>query len=282
MQQLLTAPGELHTAAIGRITLTAQLAVDGGVTITVWAGTDRHAFIYTDLAIGRARYAQIRQLARTGMTAQQIADTVGADREHAMQAVRDILDDAMQSAAADNSPAGGRLVSALSAEVEAHETPAETAELAALAADVANTMRAARQDATSAGTFGADLTAARYAAVDDAVRAAEAVNRPATLDAYVGNPARVNAPRLATNTPSARKLTRPMLDMLAQADANGGRIRLDRRADRNRARAIRKRNNYLTLIYATDGVEASLYAAEITESGRLAVAEHRDTVQAVA
>jgi hypothetical protein len=244
MQQLLTAPGELHTAAIGRITLTAQLAVDGGVTITVWAGTDRHAFIYTDLAIGRARYAQIRQLARTGMTAQQIADTVGADREHAMQAVRDILNDAMQSAAADNSPAGGRLVSALSAEVEAHETPAETAELAALAADVANTMRAARQDATSAGTFGADLTAARYAAVDDAVRAAEAVNRPATLDAYVGNPARVNRPRLATNTPSSRKLSQRMRDMLrevAQAAERGNALHVNTPARQTTARGLYRR-----------------------------------------
>jgi hypothetical protein len=282
MQQLLTAPGELHTAAIGRITLTAQLTTDGGVTITVWAGTDRHAFTYTDKTLARARYAQIRQLAATGHTADQIDEHINGGGNHAIGQVREVLTEAMQSAAADNSTGSDRLVKALSAEVEAHETPAETAELAALAADIRATLDAGadRPVVDEATAYLTRLADERQAGIDAAVKAADA--KPVTLDDYVGNPARVNRPRLATNTPSARKLTAPMYGMLAQADAHGGRIRLDRKDDRNRARAIRKRDNYLTLIYATPGVEASLYAAELTESGRRAVAEHRDAVQAVA
>lgn len=154
-----------------------------------------------------------------------------------------------------------------------------------LAADINATLDAssARPVADEATAYLAGLAAERQARIEAAVAAADA--KPTLADVarnLGGNPARVNRPRLATNTPSARKLTRPMLDMLAQAAANGGHIRLDRRDGRNRARAILKRGEHLTLIYATPGVEASLYAAEITDLGRRTVAEHRNTEEVAA
>lgn len=139
MTHTLSAAGDLHTAVFGTVTMTAQLTVDGGVTITIWptahAG-DAISYSYTDLALGRRRYAVIRQLARTGATAQAIADTLGADREHALAQVRLLLDEAQEFAAADPSRTGTRVVAAVAEQKQAMETDAERGANDALAARI--------------------------------------------------------------------------------------------------------------------------------------------------
>lgn len=138
MRQL-TAVGDQHTIALGRVYITAQLATCGGVTITVWAGPDRRdavAFSYADRRIARTRYAQIRQLAASGATAEQIDQVVNGGGSHAVEAVRDILRDAVAAVAADNSAAGARLAAPLQAAIEATEPQAEQDRLDALADDI--------------------------------------------------------------------------------------------------------------------------------------------------
>ncbi len=138
MRQL-TAVGDLHTITLGRVHISAQLATCGGVTITVWAGPDRSdavAFSYTDRRIARTRYAQIRQLAATGATAEQIDQVVHGGGNHAVEAVREILRDAVAAATADDSPAGARVAAPLQAALADTETPSERDRLDALAGDI--------------------------------------------------------------------------------------------------------------------------------------------------
>lgn len=134
MQQL-TAPDVLHTAKIGAVTFSAQLAVDG-VTITVWNGPSRHnatSWSYTDPKLARARWQTIAHLAATGATASQVADTIGADQTHALNAVRALLDDALERATSDSAVAGS-LPRALQDLVDETASDTERAELDALAA----------------------------------------------------------------------------------------------------------------------------------------------------
>lgn len=135
----LTAPGDLVAITIGAVQISAQLAVGQGVTITVWQGPSRHdavAFSYTDRALARRRYAQIRQLAASGLTAEQIDAHINGPGNAAVAAVRDLLAEATEQAAADPAPAAGRLTSALAAERTRLDTVAETARLDALAARI--------------------------------------------------------------------------------------------------------------------------------------------------
>jgi|SRR5688572_13628180 len=112
----LTSPDQSHTALFGAVHVQAQLTVDGGVTITAWTGPDRAnavSFSYTDLDHGRRRYAQIRQLARTGLTAEQIDAQVNGDGNHAVEQVRQLLNEVCEQAQADPSPAAGVLSAAV-------------------------------------------------------------------------------------------------------------------------------------------------------------------------
>ena len=140
----LAAVGESTTTAYGRIHLQAQLTVEGGVTLTVWQGPSRHdavTFSYLDPRAARRAYATIRQLAVAGSSAEQIAQAMGSDREHALGQVRQILDDALATATADDSTASAPLMAALQATKADTESAEETARLDRLAADINDHLR---------------------------------------------------------------------------------------------------------------------------------------------
>jgi hypothetical protein len=138
MRQL-TAVGDQHVIALGRVHLSAQLAVDGGVTLTVWSGPNRHdsvSFAYTDRAIARRRYAQIAQLAHSGLTAEHIDAHVNGPGNTAVAAVRQILTESQEFVSADPSPAAGRLSVAIADAYGDLVTAAERSAEADLAARI--------------------------------------------------------------------------------------------------------------------------------------------------
>lgn len=190
----LTSPGTLHTATIGGVTFSAQAAVGGGATIHVWCGPSRHnavSYSYTDVRLASARLGTIAHLAATGLTATQITDQLGANPAHALAQVRALLDDAMRHASADPSREATQLVAALQAEKEAIEPEAETARLAALAANinahldaVHGACRADEQgDESEADTDDADLIAFAKTVGDTVAQGVRDTDRPATLAA---------------------------------------------------------------------------------------------------
>ena len=276
----LTAPGEAHTIAVGQIRLTAQLTIDGGVTITIWAGTHRRAFGYNDKAEGRHAYNVIRQMASTGLSADQIADTMQANRDHARAQFRKVLEDAQEYTAGGDTATDTVISTALADEIDRLRGARERDDMAALVADMrAHLGLDCAADNPDVDPDDAPTSTPTTPAPTPTDTPAQTVDKPRNvLDAYGVDRSRANRPRLAAG--SNHKLTARMVDMLAEAaERDDGTIRLDRADLRNRARAIAKRGDYLTLIHATDGVPASLYAARITNLGRHAVATQTGAVR---
>jgi hypothetical protein len=136
MTSTLTGPGQLHRARIAGVDVTAQLTIEGGVTITVWPTTSRHdavAFSHVDRKLAAHRYQVIAQLAATGSTAQQIADTLGSDRRRALAEVAGILDDALAAACDDDSTASASAIRNLQSAKESLESDVDKARRQAIA-----------------------------------------------------------------------------------------------------------------------------------------------------
>lgn len=135
----LTEPGHSHTATFGRVSVSAQLAVGGGVTLTVWDGPNRHdaiTFSYKDAVLARRRYAEIAQLAVTGSTPADIDRLIHGRGNAAIAAADRILTEALAAIAADPSPAAGTLTAAIADARHGLETDAQRAEADRLAANV--------------------------------------------------------------------------------------------------------------------------------------------------
>lgn len=266
----LTTPGDLHTIAVGQIRLTAQLTVDGGVTITCWQGPSRHdavTYEYADKVLGRRVYAAIHQMAATGLTAREIADRMNSNRNHALGQVRQILEDAEGEASGRDRI---RLADAITAEIQALKTDAEKAADEELVEDMRRHLglgdcAADDEDEDPDDTPTGVPTTSAPSPTNTLATSVD--KRRNLLDAYGVDKTRANRPRLAAGTNQA--LRPRMVDMLAEMAARpDGTIRLDTRDAQNRAYNIAKRGDYLELVYATPGVPASLAAARITPLGR--------------
>jgi hypothetical protein len=268
-------PDQINTVEVGQVTISAQRTTDGGTTIHLWRGPSRHNALtlsYRNPKLGEHVRNVIAQMAATGATAAQIAATLGADAEYALDQVRRILDDALAVATGDDSTVSGMLVAALQEAKADTESAAVRAAAGALAADISTHLRdtygrCGADEPDDAVDYLTQVTADRHTAVDGAVRASNALT--GLRDTHAATATNLPALRPGTN----RRLTPAMLDLLAAAADNDGTVRLDREDDRRRARAIARRGNYLTLVHTTHGVPESLYRAEITGLGRRALTE---------